>query len=693
MNELAKLDCIGQKRAHLLEKLGISSLKKLLLYLPFRYEDRSVQKPLSVAYGNENILFKATVIDVKKGRLKAREIIKAILLSLDNPSERLNCIWFWKMIPEYLALGKKVAVFGTLRIYKGKWTMWQPEIEPFEEEPPLKSSLNMGRIVPIYSTTSGLSQKILRQIIYCQLLKISPNLADPYPLPTDLSLPTLGFALKNVHFPDNLEQIQSCKDRLAYHEFFVEQLRMAYRKKNRATIKKQRPPQRFSLCPLFLSSLPFDLTSAQKKAIEEINRDLELPTPMNRLLLGDVGSGKTLIAVYAAIKTVERGQNVLFMSPTGALASQHYLTLKKWLSPLRIPLFYVSRDFGQKQETQPLEAQNNSIHNEQSFLFPSDSFPGKVFVGTHALLFRSFDPQSLGLVIIDEQHKFGVEQRNALTKKGLYPDILTMTATPIPRTMALSLYGDLDFSILDVLPPNRGNIVTVIRSSAALPKIWEFMKKSLRQGHQAYVVFPTIHESNDPELLSLEKGYEELKKIFKGFLLGKVHGEMTPSDRELVFESFRKNEISLLAATSLIEVGIDVPNARIMLVFGANRFGLAQLHQIRGRIGRGPGLSYCILMADKQSPECRNRLRILEISKDGFEIAKEDMKLRGPGEFFGPLQSGKHNYTTADPIAQENLLLKARQQALKLISEDPDLSLNPKLRKYLKEENLNLFET
>ncbi|QSR87002.1 ATP-dependent DNA helicase RecG [Candidatus Methylacidiphilum infernorum] len=692
MNELAKLEYVGQRRACLLEKLGISSLKTLLFYLPFRYEDRRLQKPLSLAADNEKILFKATVVEIKKERLKARNIIKIVLLSLDDQREKLVGIWFWKVMPEYLSVGRKVAVYGTVRKFKGKWTMWQPEIECFEEEIQLQASLHISRIVPIYSTTSGLSQKILRQIIYSQLLKIPIESPDPYPMPADTPLPTLGFALRKIHFPDTLEQIQPCKDRIAYHEFFIEQLRMAYRKKKRAEIKKQRPSRRFSLCSSFLSSLPFNPTSAQKKAMEEIDRDLESASPMNRLLLGDVGSGKTLVAVYAAIKTVERGQNVLFMSPTGALASQHYLTLKKWLSSLAVPLFYIGRDVGQKEEFLPTDNENCFFDEHPSDL-SSGSHPGKVFVGTHALLFRSFNPDSLGLVIIDEQHKFGVEQRAALAKKALYPDILTMTATPIPRTLALSLYGDLDFSILDVPPINRGKIITAIRSSESLPKIWEFMRRLLRQGTQAYVVFPTIHESNDPDLPSLEKGYEELKKIFKEFRLGMVHGEMPPLEREVVFESFRKNEIQLLAATSIIEVGIDIPNARIMVVFGAHRFGLAQLHQIRGRVGRGPGVSYCILLADKQSQESRKRLKILELSKDGFEIAKEDMKLRGLGEFFGSLQSGKHTYITADPIAQESLLLKAREQALKILSEDPNLSLNPKLRKYLKEENLDPRDT
>ncbi|TFE67638.1 hypothetical protein A7Q09_08120 [Methylacidiphilum sp. Yel] len=690
MNELVKEAHIGAKRARLLEKLGIVSKKTLLLYLPFRYENRREQKSLFEVAENEALLFKGTIRAVQKGHLKARAIVKINLLSLSDQREQLVCIWFWKTLPHYLSVGQKLAVYGTARLYKGKWTMWQPEVEPFEEEKELLASLHLCRIVPIYSTTSGLSQKVLREIIQEQLQKINPESTDPYSIPEELKLPTLSFAIHKVHFPDFLDQTQQCRERIAYHEFFVEQLRMAYRKLARSKIKIQRPPKRLSLCPAFLASLPFVPTSAQRKAFSEIDQDLEAPTPMNRLLMGDVGSGKTLVAIYAALKTVERGQDVLFMSPTGALASQHFLTLKNWLHSMSIPIYYVGKESRQKTDLDVSYKDNLPQFEKDRSLA---SLPGKVFVGTHALLFRSFDPQSLGLIIIDEQHKFGVEQRSSLAKKGIYPDILTMTATPIPRTLALSLYGDLDFSILDALPSNRGKIITKTRSSDALPKIWEFIKDQLRQGAQAYVVYPTIHESKEYVGQSLEKGFEELKKLFPDFPLGMVHGEMDPSEREPVFESFRKNKIALLAATSIIEVGIDVPNARIMLVMGADRFGLAQLHQMRGRIGRGPAVSYCILIADNPTPESRRRLKILEHSRDGFEIAKEDMKLRGMGEFFGSLQSGKSSYLTADPIVQENLLLLARQQALKILSEDPDLLVNVKLRKYINEENLDLLET
>ncbi|CAI9085934.1 ATP-dependent DNA helicase RecG (modular protein) [Candidatus Methylacidiphilum fumarolicum] len=478
MNELVKEAHIGIKRARLLEKLGIVSKKTLLLYLPFRYENRSEQKSLFEVAENETLLFKGTITVVQKGQLKARATVKINLLSFSNQREQLVCIWFWKTLPHYLSVGQKLAVYGTVRLYKGKWTMWQPEVEPFEEEKELSSSLNLFRIVPIYSTTSGLSQKVFRQIMHAQLQKINLESTDPYPLPENLKLPTLAFAIKKVHFPDFFSQIQQCRDRIAYHEFFVEQLRMAYRKLTRSKIKIQRPTKRLSLCSTFFASLPFVPTSAQKKAIAEIDHDLEASTPMNRLLMGDVGSGKTLVAVYAAIKTVERGQDVLFMSPTSTLASQHYLTLKNWLTSLHIPIFYVGKESKQNGE---LASTNQSPYPLFKGESSSTALPGKVFVGTHALLFRSFDPQSLGLIIIDEQHKFGVAQRSSLAKKGVYPDILTMTATPIPRTLALSLYGDLDFSILDALPSNRGKIVTKTRSSDALPKIWEFIKDQLRQ--------------------------------------------------------------------------------------------------------------------------------------------------------------------------------------------------------------------
>jgi ATP-dependent DNA helicase RecG len=463
-----------------------------------------------------------------------------------------------------------------------------------------------------------------------------------------------------IHFPEELTDVEIARRRLALDEFVELQLQIQSRRKNFEARTKGLPcGGNNRLMKPFLAQLGFKLTAAQTNVLREIRHDMGGAHPMRRLLQGDVGSGKTAVAACSALMAIESGFNVALMAPTEILAEQHFRNFSKWFEPLGVK---VELQTGSRKTASDKWQVKGDTKNRTAPSVTRHSSPVTLFIGTHALLTSGFDLPRLGLVIIDEQHKFGVAQRETLVRKGNYPHLLVMTATPIPRTLGLTLYGDLDVSTIDELPGGRGKIKTFVRETEKLPKVFEFIREKLSGGRQAYVVYPRVEDSGAKELKAVTVEFENLKKMLAPFRVGLLHGRLKPAEKENVMADFRANKIHVLLSTSLIEVGVDVPNATVMLVENAEHFGLAQLHQLRGRIGRGAHESFCILISDAKNPEARERLKILEETSDGFKIAEADLKLRGPGELLGREQSGLPNFRFGNLAEDLDLIRQAREQ-------------------------------
>ncbi len=671
---LAELPGIGVIRGELLKKLGISSRLDLLYHTPSRYEDRSRFASPSSANDGDTITIFARVHTAKLNRWRGgKRVLEVLLQTLATPAETFRCIWLnasW--YPHKVLLrGVEVVVYGKVKQTNRGPTLYHPEFELMEKDG--EEFIHLNRLTPIYPLTEGLFQRVLRRIQFQQTQK-SPleELQEFYPAPEDL--PSLKEAIPAVHFPSSWEALRNARQRLIFDEFFLQQCILYRRRQERARLRKDRVEAKSELARKFLEVFPYTPTSAQRRSMAEIDTDLDVPTPMNRLLQGDVGSGKTLVAIYAMLRAVERGEQAALMAPTEILAEQHYLNLKRWLEPLNISVGLHTSN----RKTSDRSPMDDERLQQQLF-----AGRGAITIGTHALLYESFSVNKLGLVVIDEQHKFGVMQRLALTSKAGCPDVLVMTATPIPRTLAMTVYGDLDVSILDELPPGRGKVSTHCRSESELPKVWKFIRDQLSVGRQAYVVYPLIDESDKVEAKAVQSEYEKLVPIFDGFKVGLLHGRLKPDEKEEVMRQFRENKVQLLVSTPVIEVGVDVSNATIMVIENAERFGLAQLHQLRGRIGRGGNASYCILVGQPRSLESWKRLKIMEETTDGFRIAEEDLKIRGPGDILGTEQSGLPPLRFGDPLADIQILHRARQHAGKILLEDPQLKKYPLLKQTL----------
>jgi ATP-dependent DNA helicase RecG len=511
-----------------------------------------------------------------------------------------------------------------------------------------ESFIHVARIAPIYSLTDGLQQRWLRGLTWrtleqfqAQLNDSGPALYDAPNLMWDTTVPSRESAVRMIHFPEELSDVEIARRRLALDEFveFQRQIQ-ARRKKFEANARALPCGGDNRLMKPFLVALGFKLTDAQAAVLREIRADMSGPHPMRRLLQGDVGSGKTVVAACSALMAIESSCNVALMAPTEILAEQHFRNFKKWFDPLGVPV--------------ELQTGSRKAENLEQVRSPI------VVTGTHALFSSGFDLPRPGLVIIDEQHRFGVAQREQLVRRGHYPHVLVMTATPIPRTLGLTIYGDLDISVIDAMPAGRGTLRTFVRTTDKLPKVYDFIREKMAAGRQAYVVYPRVEDSGEKELKAVTAEHENLKQIFKPFGVGLLHGKLNAREKEAVMSAFRANEIKVLLATSLIEVGVDVPNATMMMIENAERFGLAQLHQLRGRIGRGGHASFCVLISDAKNLEARHRLKILEETSDGFKIAEADLKLRGPGELLGREQSGMPNFRFGNLTEDLDLIRQAR---------------------------------
>ncbi|HYG34536.1 MAG TPA: ATP-dependent DNA helicase RecG [Clostridia bacterium] len=694
---------VGPERTAQLARLEIQTVEDLLLHRPRRYEDRShLRKIAELQLGEPAITHgKIVALGTKWYQQHTKSIFEIIL---DDGTARLHCRW-WNLpyMEKYFAVGNEVLVFGKPLNLKPR-TIDHPEtevIEGGEEE-----FIHLSRITPIYPLTEGLPQRWLRSLIWRTLQAYEAQIPDPWPaevaglraqvegtasqasevkqenssqLPsrsgrTGVSVstfPARARAVRMLHFPEAAHEPELARQRLALDEFVeLQQQIQLRRKKFEAKARAIHCAGDNRLIKPFLAHLGFKLTEAQAAVLRELRKDMSGSYPMRRLLQGDVGSGKTVVAACCALMALESGCSVALMAPTEILAEQHFLTFTRWLQPLGVDVILRTGSGQKKAEGRQMKleaATASKAPTSVSSLAPHVSLT----IGTHALIEAGFAPENLGLVIIDEQHKFGVEQREQLVRKGRYPHLLVMTATPIPRTLGLTLYGELDLSVIDELPPGRGRVKTFVRTLATLPKVWAFIQSQLKEGRQAYVVYPRVEDGGKNGVKAVTKEYATLQKELAPFHVGLLHGRLKPQEKEEVMAAFRANRIQVLLATSLIEVGVDVPNATLMLIENAEQFGLAQLHQLRGRIGRGAHDSYCILVASAKAKESQQRLRVLEETNDGFRIAESDLKLRGPGELLGQQQSGLPKFRFGDLTTDLELIQQARQLASKLLGASP----------------------
>ncbi len=665
-SEVKWIKGVGPRLAEVLKRLEIHNVEDLLFHLPVRYDDlRHVAKIRDLEAGMQAVV-EGEVKGTRKFSRQGREIV------IRDDTGELTCKWFQGFDRTRAARAKegdRVRVTGDCRVYRTQREFHHPDFE-FSDEP----AEGPKGIIPVYPLTEGLHPKQLRTVISNALEAGVGGLDDGLSGVEDLKVPPmpLGEAVRLMHHPPEDADIDSyinrsspAHERLRVHEAFMLSIGLAIRRKQAEAVTGQSIPDNELLLGPFLKNLPFELTNAQKRVLTEIRKDLAKPTAMNRLMQGDVGAGKTVVALAAALIAVGAGYQVALMAPTEILAEQHFRTMTKLVKGLDIPIALLTGS--QKLSTETLIPAR--VYNEMQRGTPM------IAVGTHALIQDKVGFGKLGFVIIDEQHRFGVEQRQTLLKKGLTPDVLVMTATPIPRTLALTVYGDLSISALDEMPPGRKPIATKIVRAGEEKKLWDAVARQLADGRQAYVVYPLVTESELIDLKDAERAAREIAEHhMPGCRVGLLHGRMKPADKDRALEQFRTQKTQVLVSTTVIEVGIDIPNASVMVIEHAERFGLAQIHQLRGRVGRGSTQSYCYLAASPRvSGDALKRLRVLEESNDGFRIAEADLEIRGPGEFLGTRQSGLPEFRVLNLVKDFELLQSCRRSAEALLGRDPSL--------------------
>ena len=663
---------IGPQRAKLFLRVGIRTVSDALYYLPYRYEDRTELKKISEIRPDGTGTVQGKIVFANDIRTRMRKF-RIFEIAIHDGTGLLKAKWFNQpFLQKNFPLGKEVILSGIVKNSgQAALEMDSPEYELVSDD--TDSFIHTKRIVPVYRITEGISQKQFRKIMFGMVTEHASGLSDfipPFIIERN-HLPPLSMSIQQLHFPEggiDLGALNSGTStyhrRLSFDELFLFELGLAALKR-RARLNRGiafRPEG--NLRKALLNVLPFALTDAQKSTLAEIGKDMRSPYPMNRLIQGDVGCGKTVVALLAMLDAIESGYQAALMAPTEILAGQHYINIHGLVKAL-----------GLKAEL--LTAGSKGGHREGIASGETD-----MVIGTHALIQEGVKFKKLGLAVVDEQHKFGVIQRVLLRKKGLTPDVLVMTATPIPRSLALTLYGDMDSSVIDELPPGRRPVVTKLFEADRKEDIYVLLRQEIDNGRQAYVVYPAIEESEKTDLKNAVQGKEGFEKVFPEYRIGLLHGRMSTGEREKVMLSFRQGEIDILVSTTVIEVGVDVPNATIMLVVHAERFGLAQLHQLRGRVGRGADRSLCILVAYKPyGEEARRRLDIMLRSNDGFRIAEEDLAIRGPGEFLGTRQAGIPDLKVANIVRDMKILEKAKAEAFGLTEASPELGEFPSLKK------------
>ncbi len=654
---------VGPNRVQLLNKIGIFTLKDLITYYPRTYEDRSKPKNLGECTNGEEVLIEAIVCGkVIDNRLKGKTMQKLIVRD-----ETASCTMMWfnqSYLKNRFQVGEKYKFYGKIINNFGKLTMMSPVFDEKEK------NFNTGKIIPLYPLTYQLSQNVLRKIMESGLLEVDKKLQETLPkyLLEQYNLMGINEAINHIHFPTDFDDFNKARKRLVFEELLSTQLALLELKNSYLNDDIGIEFDKNVKMSDVINKLPFKLTKAQLKVLEEIDKNMEAKTSMNRLLQGDVGSGKTVVAMCAAYKAVKCGYQVAIMAPTAILASQHLENFKKILEELNINCELLISGISKKKKEDLLERLANGDID--------------ILIGTHAIIEENVKFKKLGLVVTDEQHRFGVKQRTKIAQKGENPDVLVMTATPIPRTLALILYGDLDISIIDELPPNRKKVETFAVQKSMTNRINAFIEKQIQEQRQAYVVCPLVEENEELDLKSVEVLYEAYKKeVFPQYRVSYIHGKMRPKEKEEIMEQFKAGEIDILISTTVIEVGVDVPNANIMVIENAERFGLAALHQLRGRVGRGDFQSYCVLKYEGKGETVRERMKVMCSTNDGFVISEKDLELRGSGDFFGTMQHGLPEFKIANLFEDMPILKSVQIVAQKILDDDHKLE---------KEENLLL---
>jgi ATP-dependent DNA helicase RecG len=649
---------VGKVIAREFGKRGIHTVFDLLYTPPRSYQDRRKFTPIRSIVPGQSALIRGTITEIRKVRLKYREALEMLVI---NDTGVISAKWIGS--PRHLfrfRKGQKIILFGRFRRSLRMLETFHPEIIENGD------SIELGRLVPVYTEIEGITQRRMRRIIVDAIGEFTPGLEDPLPANVRMGrgLLALAEAIQEMHFPANstLQDLHARRSpaqrRLIFDEFFTLQLTLSLK---RSKASGQRGIA-FTIPDLeeLYHALPFTLTGAQARVIQEITTDMSGSAPMNRLLQGDVGCGKTVIAFIAAWVAVRNGYQVAFMAPTQLLAEQHYLSTLELARGMSLRTALLTSGMGVNAE----EVRDGVKRGEIDLL-----------IGTHALIQESVEFQDLGLAIIDEQHRFGVAQRAMLKGKGAGPDVLTMTATPIPRTLGLTLYGDLDISVIDELPPRRRPIQTGLFNESDRGKVYALLRRELDKGRQCYMVYPLIEESEVMDLMDATQMAEEIGRVFPDFRVGLIHGRMPVDQREEVMVLFKGGSIDILVSTTVIEVGINIPNATVIVIENAERFGLSQIHQLRGRVGRSAHPSKCLLLSSTRlTDEARRRLGIIVKSTDGFRIAEEDLAIRGPGEFMGERQSGFYQFRVANLMRDARILSEARQEAFRLVERDPELA-------------------
>ncbi len=671
---------VGPQRARLFEKKGITDLSSLTYFFPIRYEDRrQISKIASARFGVKEVVI-GEVSKVSLKNFKGRSLFEVILK--DNTGY-LSLVWFnfeYAYMVKRFRTGARILAYGDIRSYAGRPQMIHPDIEEFDLEG--DDTLNFGRIVPVYSAIEGIPQRVLRKIMKNALDASITTVHDYLPglIKQKCILSDLNESLYNLHFPsddvslDALNtQVSAFHRRIKFDEFFFFEIALALKKQ--ASLKKDGivfsmplpgiKSSKMDYIAALDKSLPFTLTDDQGYVIKEIFHDLATGYPMNRLLQGDVGSGKTVVALYAALLAINNGYQAAFMAPTELLAQQHYTTIRALTAGMDITFDLLKGDTKELERRQILTRLSDGSLN--------------LIIGTHALIQPEVKFHNCGLIVIDEQHRFGVVQRMELKKKGNNPHMLIMTATPIPRTLAMTAYGDLDISVIRQMPPHKKPVKTLLfYKTSQRQEIYGILRDEMKKGSQVYVVYPLIEESDALELMAATKMYEELKKVFKEYKVELLHGRVKNNDRDRIMDDFRTGLVNMLVATTVIEVGIDVPNATVMMIEHAERFGLSQLHQLRGRVGRGSEQSLCILYAHSLTVTARKRLGAMVKTSDGFKIAEMDLEIRGPGEMLGIKQSGMPDFKMASIIHDIDILKLAKDTAFDIVNGNIDLEKQDK---------------
>ena len=671
---------VGPKRATALATAGIDTVNDLLHYYPRRYLDRTTVKSIHELKKGDQATMVGTVEVCGERQARKRKLFQVVL---SDGTGMITLVWFngVKYIKNAVQKGDRLAIHGKVEFYNG-FQIVHPDFDKLDSD---ADPINTGTIIPLYPLTAELKKVRIDHRSFRRIIKENEemfSIIEDYFEESVLSeqkLIPLQTALQHIHFPESRKNLLAAMERLKFDEHFFLQLLMALRKKSYEKIGTNALTKSGPHVQQIETELGFELTAAQQKVIQEIRIDIARPKAMNRLLQGDVGSGKTIVAILVAAAAVANGVQVAVMAPTEILAHQHFESFKNQLNKVHISCALLVGKQKVTERKQILEAVKDGKIN--------------VVIGTHALIQAEVEFKNLGFVVVDEQHRFGVVQRGILLQKGSHPHLLAMTATPIPRTMAITYHGDMDLSIIDEMPKDRKPVITKIVKEDRLQNVYKFIREEVQAGRQCMVVYPLVEETEKSDLAAATEGFEALQNIFKGIKIGLIHGRMKKEEKDAIMDAYAKNEINILVSTTVIEVGIDIPNASVMLIEHAERFGLTQLHQLRGRVGRGSSKSYCILVERNIRDTSRKRLAIMEKTNNGFVIADEDLKMRGPGKFFSTEQSGFFKHKIADMVTDGAIIRKAREVAQTIAKTDTKLENNPRMKKRLLKDYAQYLDT